>query len=133
MESDEMRNEHEIMELILRIANADERIRGVMLAGSRANPIHICLGKSLKSTHTPWQKHEEWRKIDIIQKTTIEIWSKKLQKIFKKPLDKGKGGMLHYILPPPSKERAKCTLKTEWLWEEKSQAIPEGNLLSCIW
>ena len=48
-----MRTEQEMMKLILGIANADERIRGVMLAGSRANPIHICLGKSLKSTHTP--------------------------------------------------------------------------------
>ena len=32
-----MRTEQEVMDLILSIANADERIRGVMLAGSRAD------------------------------------------------------------------------------------------------
>ena len=32
-----MRTEQEMMDLILNIANADERIRGVMLGGSRAN------------------------------------------------------------------------------------------------
>jgi len=33
-----MRTESEMIDLILSVANADERIRGVMLGGSRANP-----------------------------------------------------------------------------------------------
>ena len=33
-----MRSESEIMDLILNAARADERIRAVLLAGSRANP-----------------------------------------------------------------------------------------------
>jgi aminoglycoside 6-adenylyltransferase len=33
-----MRNETEMMELILKVAKADERIRAVLLSGSRANP-----------------------------------------------------------------------------------------------
>jgi len=33
-----MRSEQEVMDLILRVANADERIRAVLLVGSRANP-----------------------------------------------------------------------------------------------
>jgi len=37
MEGGEVRTEQEIMDLILSVANADERIRGVMLAGSRAD------------------------------------------------------------------------------------------------
>ncbi|MCL2220941.1 MAG: aminoglycoside 6-adenylyltransferase [Oscillospiraceae bacterium] len=37
MEGDEVRTELEMMELILGVANSDERIRGVMLAGSRAD------------------------------------------------------------------------------------------------
>jgi len=32
-----VRTEQEVMELILSVANSDERIRGVMLAGSRAD------------------------------------------------------------------------------------------------
>jgi aminoglycoside 6-adenylyltransferase len=32
-----MRTEQEVMDLILNVANSDERIRGVMLAGSRAD------------------------------------------------------------------------------------------------
>jgi len=35
MESGKMRTEQEMMDLILGVANSDERIRGVMLAGSR--------------------------------------------------------------------------------------------------
>lgn len=33
-----MRSEQEIMDLILGVAKADERIRAVLLSGSRANP-----------------------------------------------------------------------------------------------
>ena len=33
-----MRNEQEMMDLILDVAKADERIRSVLLVGSRANP-----------------------------------------------------------------------------------------------
>jgi aminoglycoside 6-adenylyltransferase len=33
-----MRTEHEIMDLLLNVAKADERIRAVSLEGSRANP-----------------------------------------------------------------------------------------------
>ena len=33
-----MRAEQEVMELILSVAKADERIRAVLLVGSRANP-----------------------------------------------------------------------------------------------
>ena len=33
-----MRKEQEVMDLILDVAKADERIRAVLLAGSRANP-----------------------------------------------------------------------------------------------
>jgi aminoglycoside 6-adenylyltransferase len=33
-----MRTEQEMLDLILRVAKEDERIRAVLLAGSRANP-----------------------------------------------------------------------------------------------
>ena len=50
-----MRTEQEVMDLILDVARADERIRAVLLVGSRANP-------AIPKGHLPGLRYQLFRR-----------------------------------------------------------------------